>query len=350
MADETTVLSDEQVGTFARRFRSARPGDWSGVAMRELVRTWGWQPDDEGTTVRTRLPTGDARLHPAGAEHAHLSVPLARGDAAVTAQLERFRRAAAAVSAVLGPATVRGTYGVFGPPHSARPSWGSPYLRWRRPYPGDTVELSAGPNGPELVLHPTGPVEAWFLRGWPGDGVMCELAWTEQAYADGEAAHGHSFGGHEVPGVTPHEDWPAFERALGGWLTTVSAEQEALGLSLAPVIGGPGFGFDVLPGRDRLVIGGFIDSAVDAPALGWLSPDAVSDDPYGMGGPEWRLLGGPADAVDGDGLARVLVDTARACGLHGPRDLAIFDGKSARLPDKTNYWQTFFVLGLDHGR
>jgi len=30
--------------------------------------------------------------------------------------------------------------------------------------------------------------------------------------------------------------------------------------------------------------------------------------------------------------------------------LAITDGKSARLPDGTNYWHTFFVLGLDHGR
>jgi hypothetical protein len=267
----------------------------------------------------------------------------------VTAQVERFRWAAAAVSAVLGPATVRGTYGVFGPPHSARPSWGSPYLRWRHPYPGDTVELAANPDGPELVLHPTGPAEAWFLRGWPGDGVMCELAWTEQPYADAQAAHGHSFGGHEIPGVTLHEAWPAFEHALGGWLTTVSAEQQALSLAFAPVIGGPGFGFDVLPGRERLIIGGFLDNAVDAPTLGWLPPHAVPDDPY-TGGPEWRLLGGPVGAVDGAGLARILVDTARACGLSSPRDLAIIDGKSARLPDKTNYWQTFFVLGLDHGR
>jgi hypothetical protein len=30
--------------------------------------------------------------------------------------------------------------------------------------------------------------------------------------------------------------------------------------------------------------------------------------------------------------------------------LAIIDGKTALLPDKTNYWLTFFVLGLDHGR
>jgi hypothetical protein len=346
---ETTALSDEQVRTLSRRFRAARPGDWSGAAMRELFRTWGWQADDEGTTVRTGLPTGDASLHPAGAPYPRLNVPLARGDAAVTAQIDRFRRTAEVVSAVLGPATVRGTYGAFGPPFSAGPSWGSPYLRWRRPYPDDTVELAAGTDGPELVLHPTGPAEGWFLRGWPGDGVLCELAWTEQAYTDAETAHGHSFGGHEIPAVTPHEDWPAFERALGGWLTTVSAEQEALSLSLDPNIYGPGFGFDVLAGRDRLVIGGFVDDAVDAPALGWLPPDAVPDDPY-VGGPGWRLLGGPAGAVDGPGLARVLVNTARACGLDGPRRLAVVDGKSARLPDGTNYWHTYFVLGLDHGR
>lgn len=59
---------------------------------------------------------------------------------------------------------------------------------------------------------------------------------------------------------------------------------------------------------------------------------------------------GPAGAVDGGPLARVLVNTARGCGVDGPGELAVTDGKSARLPDKTNYWHTFFVLGLDHGR
>lgn len=314
MADET----DERIGALARQFRDARP-DWSDAA-----------------------PTGDAG-------YPYRTTGLGDGGATVTAQVEQFRRADAAVSAVLGPATVRGTYGVLGPPHSTRPSWGSPYVRWRRPEPGDTVELTAGPDGPELVLHPTGPAEGWLLRRWPGDGVLCELAWTEPAYKEAEAAHGHSFDGHEIPGVTPHGNWDAFERALGGWLTTVSAEQQALSLSFAPVIAGAGFGLDLLPGRDRLVIGGFLSEAVDAPALGWLPPDAVPDDPY-RGGPEWRLLGGPMGAVDGPALAGVLVATARACGLAGPADLTIIDGKSARLPDKANYWQTFFVLGLDHGR
>ncbi|GAA0895970.1 hypothetical protein [Virgisporangium aurantiacum] len=323
MADETAEFSDERIGALARQFRDARP-DWSDAP-----------------------PTGTRLTH---GEYPYLTAGLGGGGADVTAQVGHFRRAAAAVSAVLGPATVRGTYGVLGPPHSARPSWGSPYVRWRRPEPGDTVELMAGPDGPVLVLHPTGPAEAWLLRRWPGDGVLCELAWTEPAYTEAEAAHGHSFDGHEIPGVTPHGNWDGFERALGGWLTTVSAEQEALSLTLGPVIGNSTFGFDVLPGRDRLVIGGFLDDAVDARALGWLPPDAVPDDPYGQGGPEWRLLGGPMGAVDGPALAGVLVRTARACGLAGPADLTIFDGKSARLPDKANYWHTFFVLGLDHGR
>lgn len=316
MADETAVLSDEEIGARARQLRETPSGDWPGAE-----------------------------------KYPHRTVSLGSACDTVSEQVEYFRRAAAAVSAVLGPATVRGTYGVYGPPYSARrPSWGSPYLRWRRPYPGDTVELSAGPDGPELVLHPTGPVEAWFLRGWLDDGVMCELAWTEPAYKDAEAEHGHSFDGHEIPGVAPHGNWEAFERALGGWLTTVSAEQQALGLSFAPVFGGGGFGVDLLAGRDRLVIGGFVGSGVDAPALGWLPPDAVADDPWGGSGPEWRLLGGPMGAVDGPAMARVLVETARASGLAGPADLTIFDGKSARLRDKTIYWNTFYVLGLDHGR
>src|SRR5687768_5799439 len=111
MVDETMAGSGERVGALARRLRAARPGDWSGATMRELFRAWGWQPDGEGTTVRTELPGADARLAAAGAQYAHLSVPLAHAGASVIAQVERFRWAAGAVSAVLGPATVIGTYG-----------------------------------------------------------------------------------------------------------------------------------------------------------------------------------------------------------------------------------------------
>ncbi|WP_433512028.1 hypothetical protein ACQP2T_51030 [Nonomuraea sp. CA-143628] len=326
MTNETTMLSDDDVAEFALRLRTEPPGNWSS----ELVRSWG--------------------LRPAG-DHQYLAVPVGLADASVGGQIDRFRQVAGEVCAVLGPATIRGAgsdHHAFGP---AAPAWGGPYLRWRRPYPGDTVELRAGVHGPVLMLQPTGHAERHLISlSWeeaPIGGSLCELS------DDVRAAHGHSLAGYEVPDETLVDDWLSFERALGRWLTTMSAEGAALELSFGPVVAdtaGLGFHFDVLPGRNRLVIGAFVPGAVDAPALGWLSPDAVADDPYGLGGPEWRLLGGPAGAVDGDHLARVVVATARACGLTGPWLLKIIDGMSGRLRDGTNYRHTYFGLGLDHDR
>lgn len=362
MSPNVIVLPPDQLSDLARWMRGVPPDGWLLSELRDLLGARGWElGDGPGHVVRTGLTTGDGRLMPVDSlierfttafeSVIGLAVPVGVADPSVVAQAECFRQAASSLTEVLGPATVLGTHSAHGPFYVAGPAWGNPYLRWRRPAPGDTIELRAGVRGPELVLQPTAPAEYWLLKQqwgtFPISGILAELSTNDPASKQAYLAHGHTLAGLETPGMLAAANWEDFERGLADMLSTVSAEQHALRMGFAPVIGSrQGFSFDVNPSNDRVVIAGFVPGSVDAVTLGWIAAAEVPDDPYGTGGPEWRLVGAGIGETDGAALARTVVETARACGLATPDDLEIMDGNSERSRDGINYWYRYYGLGL----
>ncbi|WP_017591495.1 hypothetical protein [Nocardiopsis potens] len=329
-----TALDDDALVELAERLRGAETGGWTEKGVRGLAGALGWEPADGAPTrLRTGLPTGEARLRPVdrldedytrGERHLGLYVPVALVDGGAAAKADAFARAARALTAKLGPAPIMGAHGDPGPFYESTASWGSPFLRWRgRP---DSLELRAGDDGPELLLHPSDPVENWHWR--QGHGEAYALGGFFGARPDpANAGLGH-------PGGWTTGDWDVFATALGGFLGCLAAETRALGIELSlgmhgriPGTHGP-WVFHIASAQtlELAVYEETVDtSALDMAALGWTP---VSEAPAAMD----HLIDvshhtgafAPGEA-DGRGLARTLVETAKALGIPSPRGLSLID-------------------------
>jgi hypothetical protein len=166
------------------------------------------------------------------------------------------------------------------------PAWGAPFQWWRRPEPGNTVELRAGTDGPEVVLRPTGTVEQWwYFQRWSDT----PIPWTVCALARSEGLEGLTW-----PGRIVADDWAVFERELGVWLAHVQHLQAALDIRFGPVIAGDGWGFDINPWPEKIYIAGDPPDRVDAVALGWRPIDEIPGRIYD-GYPPWFLMGDRED-------------------------------------------------------
>ncbi|WP_344593724.1 hypothetical protein [Actinomadura vinacea] len=337
--NERVVPPDDQLADLALWLRDSSTGDWSHDTLRRLVKTRGWATgDDDPTLVRTGLPTGDARLLPAG-----LAVPVGLAAPSPLAQADCFRHVAQVVRNALGPASVAGSYGEHRPFNAHGPAWGNPYLRWLRP--AQSVELRAGAHGPEVVLTQTDQWAEWLIR--QGQGRPMDVTGFLGRLQTNDSAHKPNPANLLLPSPWLAHDWDVFERAFAAWLSTVSAEQHALGMRLVPAIhGATGLLLDIYPHKDRLLIAGAARS-VDLPALGW-TPGPLPDDPWDDY-PEWRLIGGGIGRVDGKALARTAVDTARAVGLTSPTELKIMHGAQTETSEGDEYSLTFYGLGI-HSR
>lgn len=129
------------------------PGDWSRPAIERLTAAHG------ETWAAHVVPAGEAEArYLEGRGCRELTIP-----AAAVAEQERlpepwaaFRNVGAELAQALGPPSSLGSHGLAGPWGQAAPSWGSPFLQWRRPR-DRTLELRASERGADLVLYPTGP-------------------------------------------------------------------------------------------------------------------------------------------------------------------------------------------------
>jgi hypothetical protein len=128
------------------------PGDWSCPSIEQLAAARG-----EARAARA-VPAGEAEArYLEGRGCRELTIPAA----AVAGEgppepWAAFRDVGAELAQALGPPSSLGSHGLVGPWGLAAPSWGSPFLQWRRPQ-DRTLELRASERGADLVLYPTGP-------------------------------------------------------------------------------------------------------------------------------------------------------------------------------------------------
>jgi hypothetical protein len=351
-----TGLSDEELAELARRLRNADTGRWSETGLRELVAGlgWEWRDSEAGPVLSTGLGTGDARLRPVGKyeeryavgqEYVGLHVPIEVPQDTAIAKADAFRRAAEVLTETFGPAPIMGVYGDPGPFYDSPPSWGSPFRRWwKKP---DSLELQAGEHGPELLLLSNDPVENWHWR--QSQGNPYELGGFFGTRRDPANA------GLGYPGMWTTDDWEIFGNALGEMLTTLPAETRALGIELSlgmhgliPGAGGP-WVFH-LACDAVLELGLYDEAGIELPdgdltALGWIAESTaksscdhlseVVDVAY------HSVAYGPGE-VDGHGLARLLVETARLLGIESPKGLSLID----RAQTLGDYRVDFYGLTL----
>ncbi|MFI6082947.1 hypothetical protein ACIBBB_18540 [Streptomyces sp. NPDC051217] len=340
--------TDETVAALAVRLRAADTGGWTSDATRALIVRLGWGWSDSPTVVTGRS-TGDARLRPvgkyeeryvAGEAYVELAIPVRHADPDAASQAEAFRIVKDELTATFGEASIMGVHGRLAPFLRPVQSWGSPYLRWRGE--SDTLELRAGPAGPELVLQPTDPAESWFVR---------------QGHDDDHAISGFfgfrpdgSNGGLTFPGGWRVRSWETMTRALADFLTTLPAETTALRTPMwMPIYGriegkGAPILFDIDCG-DRLMLASFADESVNPASLGWgtAAEHPTTGRPWpDPDSPRLRIDAGGPGRPDGQALAETIVATARAMGVVSPEDLLI--GNEAG--DLGAYRVTFYGLGL----
>lgn len=346
--------TDETLAALAARLRASDTGGWTRDATRALVVRLGWGWSDSpavatSPTVATGRSTGDARLRPvgkyeerhvSGEAYVELAVPVRHTAPDAASQAEAFRVAKDELTGALGEPSIMGVHGRLAPFLGTVQSWGSPYLRWRGE--SDTLELRAGPTGPELVLQPTDPAESWFVRQGNGEehGITGFFGFRSDA----------SNGGLTFPGGWRARSWETVTRALAAFLTTLPAETTALRTPMwMPIYGriegkGAPILFDIDCG-DRLMIASFADETTDPASLGWGTAAQ-----YPTTGRPWpdprhpRLridAGGPGEP-SGQALAETIVGTARAMGVLSPEDLLI----GTEAGDVGEYRVTYYGLGL----
>ncbi|MET9556230.1 hypothetical protein [Streptomyces sp. NPDC006645] len=340
--------TDEPISALAVRLRSADTGGWTADATRALVVRlgWGWTG---GPTVVTGRSTGDARVEPVGKHeerytrgeaYFELAVPVRHTAPDPASQAEAFRLVKEELTGTLGEASVMGVYGRRAPFVRTGQSWGSPYLRWRGE--PNTLELRAGPTGPELVLQPTDPAENWFVR---------------QGYDDAFSITGFfgfrqdaSNGGLTFPGGWQARSWETMTMALADFLTTLPAETTALRTPMWMAIYGriEGKGAPLIVDidcGDRLMLASFVDESLDPMSLGW---GTVAEYPMtartwpDANDPRLRVDAGGPGRPDGKALAGTIVATARAMGVESPEDLRI----ESEAGDMGPYRVTYYGLGL----
>ncbi|MEV8287273.1 hypothetical protein AB0P45_18630 [Streptomyces niveus] len=340
--------TDETTAALAVRLRAADPGSWTSDAARALVVRLGWGWTDSPTVVTGRS-TGDARLAPVGkyseryvngAAYVELAVPVRHTAPDPASQAEAFRVVKDELTATLGEASIMGVTGRLAPFYRDVEGWGSPYLRWRGE--PNTLELRAGPTGPELVLLPTEPAENWFVRlGYDQEHAITGFFGFRQDASNG---------GLTFPGGWQARSWETLTRALADFLTTLPAETTALRTPMSLAIYGrvEGKGAPIIVDidcGDRLMLASFADESLDPGSLGW---GTAAEHP--ISGRSWpnaddpRLridAGGPGEP-DGQALAETIVATARAMGVVSPEDLLI----EPEAGDMGAYRVTFYGLGL----
>lgn len=340
--------TDETIAALAVRLRAADTGGWTADAARALVVRLGWGWTDSPTVITGRS-TGDARLAPVGkyeeqymrgAAYAELAVPVRHAGPDAASQAEAFRLVKDELTATLGEASVMGVHGRRAPFVRTVPSWGSPYLRWRGE--ADTLELRAGPTGPELVLQPTDPAENWFVR----QGYDDEFSITGFFGFRQDASNG----GLTFPGGWQARSWEVMTTALASFLTTLPAETTALRTPMWMAIYGrvEGKGAPIIVDidcGDRLMLGSFAEESIDPASLGWGTAAEYPTtgrpwpDPQN---PRLRIDAGGPGEPDGRALAETIVATARAMGVESPEDLLL----GSEAGDMGAYRVTFYGLGL----
>ncbi|MCP2167031.1 hypothetical protein [Goodfellowiella coeruleoviolacea] len=315
----------------ARSLRAADTGGWRASGVRQVL-------DQLGAGARAH-PVGEfeRRFVHAGEEFVGITVPVATAEPTHAAQAACFRQVAEALTEEFGAAPILGSYGGVSPFYGGQLSpWGSHFLRWRgRP---NSLELRAGAAGPELLLHPTEPVEDWFWR--QGQGVEFELAGFF-AFAQRDRANE----GLGLPGGWRAGDWDTFHRALRGFLAALPTETAALGVALSPGIYLSGANgavmVDLEVGDDLEIIAYALDkpATVDFAGLGWPPPSAGGDRPTPASLPVVGRTGGIAPGeVDAAGLASLLVDTARAIGVAAPDQLCLRDWSQRAGDYRVNFY------------
>ncbi|WP_330334289.1 hypothetical protein OHS33_34130 [Streptomyces sp. NBC_00536] len=323
------MISSDEMGVLARELAGRAVGlRWNEADLRRLV---------DG------LPGGGAVLVPVGArerewapleEFLEVVVPLGRPAPEPRAQAVEYRRAADAVRGVLGDATYGGSHGSTGPygRREGRPLWGSPFLRWRQD--GVTLELRAGPAGPELVLQPSAPWESWYALGGRGFVGVLEGSGAPLEHPRWESAG----------------DWDGLKLSIGAFLRTLPAVTVATGMSqslslygrvgdAAPIM------FDIVC-DDRLYLG-YCEYLVEdaargekAAGLGWTRRESLppghiraGDD----GEPPWRVDAGGPGEVRAPDMASLIVRTAQAAGVRRATDLMIGGEGAYRRPYELHF-------------
>ena len=235
------------------------------------------------------------------------------------AQAQEFRRVSDIVQDALQPASFFGNYSPAGR-ESDPPAWGTPYMRWRGRY--TTVELRAGKSGPELVSD--------FTDMWE-DGYRHAMSSKPTGFVGAVAGPD----GIQGAKFSPASDWGELLGMMTGFLTGLTAELTAFGMSLSLGIFGR---FHTEDGRtDSPMM--FDLRCSDRLHFGYLGPDAA--DPAGLG---WSRTD-PRELLDGTGLehfeapwhfdagglgaekaaeaAELIVETARAAGVREAGDLML---------------------------
>ncbi|MFD3698908.1 hypothetical protein ACFWUZ_22655 [Streptomyces sp. NPDC058646] len=350
MNEQQESTEEQSVAGLARRLVAADTGGWTPDGVKALVAGlgWDWSGTPDRPVVITGRPAGDARLRPVGTyeeryvdgeSYVELAVPVASAAPDAAAQAASFRAAAQELTTELGQPSVIGSHGDMGPFYTGGPLWGAPFMRWRGS--PDTLELRAGEAGPELVLQPTDPAEAWFWR----QGVGEEHSIRGFFGSNRDPANA----GLGFPGGWTARSWETLVRSLGDFLGALPAETTALGIKVGmPFYGRTGGSapllFDVACDGERLAIACFAPDTVDLAALGWGTaaqhPNTASiwsgDDPV------WRVDAGGPGEPKGRALAEMLVATAKAVGVSDPADLVV--GGEAEYVD--GYYVTYYGLGL----
>ncbi|MBO8194115.1 hypothetical protein ITI46_20980 [Streptomyces oryzae] len=257
----------------------------------------------------------------------HIPLTLSAGaDVPAGAKADAFRHAAEVVTGVLGPATLLGCWGDRAPFDTTPPAWGGPFRRWQRPDRPNCLELSAGEDGPELVLQPKDPAEYWLEElGEAARPITAFLAISR----DDPTNDGLGF-----PGFSTTEDWDEFSDALGTFLATLPTVTRALGVELSipmhaaiPGTSGP-ITFHLACG-DQLELALYENRCLltdDAlTRLGWLKETTLpSACDHLYDGAELvshhSAAYGPG-APGASSLGDLLVDTAKAFGIKAPTGL-----------------------------
>ncbi|MET7329726.1 hypothetical protein [Nonomuraea sp. NPDC005650] len=278
------MTKDDTAGIAGWLWHEVDPGDWSGAAL---------GPAAEG---RGRLvPVAEHERRYAGdREHRGLAVPLAlEGEPAAA-----FRRHAEAVEAAIGPADSVGSHGPIGPWYEASPDWGAPFLRWRRPG-AESLELRATVTGAELSLQPTEPYEEWR---------HATFEWGEPSQAPGGFVIEYPTAANEglsTPGGWRVPRWAALPPLLGALLRTLPAETGAIGRHVGVTLFAGTRSVLAIRSGERLTVKGWFKHFSPDADQGWSQQVERTVR-------SWTLdAGGPGD-VDGDRLARHLVEVLKA--------------------------------------
>ncbi|GAA3241309.1 hypothetical protein [Actinocorallia longicatena] len=249
-----------------------------------------------------------------------LHLPAARPVETAWGRAESFRAVLSDLTEALGDPHVLGAYGSPGPFSAELPEDGSHFARWRGP---DSLELRAGPGGPDLWLFPSSPMESWHWRQGHGDDHALGGFF---AYRPDEATRGLG-----LPGGWSTDDWRVFEDAAAAFFRTLPAATWALDFELSFTVNGPdGVLFDVLCG-DQLEVACLRD---DAPP-GWLPGPPVHERWTEM--PYTTTAWDPGQ-VDGEALAELLADTARTLGVDSPRGLGLGDHAQRQNGYRVEYY------------